>query len=771
MIERKRKKRKLHFLRLLIVLTAVFMIIGGGFAFGYTVYSLRDIPTFDPESLTPSNATLIYDKNGEQITAIGLEKRIPVKIQDVPAVVKKAFLAAEDNRFYQHHGIDLRAVVRAVVADLRHGNLTQGGSTITQQLAKNCFLSSEKKLKRKIQEVFLAIQIERHYTKDEIFEMYLNQIYFGEGAYGVEMASRTYFGKPVSALTLPEAALLAGLPQAPSAYSPYKNMDAATARRNTVLDLMVKYGYITATEAAAAKEKPIELSKSADQDRPEYPYPYFIDYVTDQLVERYGDTRVFKEGLRVYTTLDPAIQQAAEAAVAKPSNFPATEKDHKGVLQPQTAVVVLDPHTGYIKAIVGGREHKQIRGWNRATRPPGRQPGSSIKPVIAYGPGIELASMGPATVIDDYPIEYPGKPGYKPKNYDGQYRGMVTMRTAVALSINTVAVQVLDRVGAYRAAEFARKLGITSVNPDREGLSMALGASLVTPLQMAGAYGAFANQGVYVEPTAITLVKDAHGNVLDQFQPRKERVMRATTAYLITDMLRTAVQSGTGKRAALGARPVAGKTGTTDDRDNNWFCGYTPELVCTVWMGYDNDNVSRPRSLPPGSFGGTYTAQIWKDVMSQALKGTPIRDFQRPGNLVTASVDSKSGLLPGPNTPPEHIVTDLFVRGTVPTEEDNSHVLAEICPASGLLATEYCPERVARVLFKTGYEVPPIVQDYAERLPTKTCDIHGPGSVLQPLPPGDQPSGILPPIEEVGPPLRPEDTDNGTPKPNQNNNW
>lgn len=731
----KKKKYKLSLTRLAILVLAVMIILGGGAAFGMVVYSLQGLPAWDPASLDPSNATEIYDKDGNLITHIGKEKRVIVRIEDIPPEVKKAVLAAEDVRFYQHFGVDLRAIGRAAVTDITGGSLSQGGSTITQQLVKNSFLNPEKRFKRKIQEAFLAIQVERHFTKDEIFEFYLNENFWGGSTHGIEMAARTYFGKPVQEITLSEAALLAGMLQGPNHLNPYNNLDGAVARRNVILNLMVNYNFIDAAEAEEAKAEPVKLNNQAPSNE-SYPYPYFIDYVTDQLVDRYGEAQVFLEGLKVYTTLDPKVQKAAEAAMAKNANFPAAKRDDNGTVQPQAALVVLDHHNGHIKAIVGGREHTQLRQWNRATRTT-RQPGSSFKPIIAYGPAIEYQGMGPATVIDDIPIKFNK---WEPKNYDGVYRGLTTMRTAVSLSINTVAVKVLEKVTTGPAAEFARKLGINTLNPDNEGLAMALGGlnKGVTPLQMAGAYGAFANQGVYVEPIAITSVEDAQGNLVDKFEPTKHRAMKPTTAWLVTDMLRTAVQQGTGTRARMGTRPVAAKTGTTDLRENNWFVGYTPELSCAVWMGYDKGTIS----LPAGCYGGTYTAQIWREVMVKAHEGLPVHSFPRPSGIVSATVDAKSGMLPGPLTPPEHLVTDYFVKGTVPTKTDTSHVLAEICPVSGLLAGDFCPERVAQVRVDTGYKVPPSVKDFGQRLPTEVCDIHAFGVSL----PGSE--STLPPVDE-----------------------
>ncbi|RJX16675.1 MAG: penicillin-binding protein 1A [Desulforudis sp.] len=725
---RSKTRRRLNIFRLLVVLMALAVFIGGGAAFGLVALSLKDIPTFDVNALQPNNATLIYDKNGDLVAEIGLEKRIPISINDVPPHVKKAFLAAEDNSFYQHHGVDMRGIARSAWLNLTTGSRV-GGSTLTQQLVKNCFLTPDKQYKRKIQEVFLAVQVERHYSKDEIFQMYLNWNYFGEGAYGIQSAAATYFGKSVQDLSIEEAAMLAGLLQAPSYYSPYQNYDAALQRRNIVLGLMARFGHITEEQAETAKNKTIKLSDTTPAER-QYPYPYFIDYVTDQLVAKYGEVRVFREGLKVYTTLDPKIQEAAETAFANPNNFPGSNRDNKDTLQPQGAAVFLDPHNGYIKAIVGGREHTQRRQWNRATRER-RQPGSAFKPIIAYGPAIEYLGMGPATVFDDIPIKYPK---WEPVNYDGAFRGLVTMRTAVTWSVNMPAIKALEYVTPSRGVDFALKLGINNnLQDDRHNLAIALGGLThgVTPLEMAGAYGAFANQGVFIEPTAITLVKSNRDAVIEEVVPVKVRAMKATTAYLVTDMLRTAVNQGTGTRARMGDRPVAGKTGTTDKRENIWFAGYTPELVGVVWIGHDGD---QKKSLPVGAYGGVYGAQIWHEVMTKALAGVPVRNFPQPGGLITATVDSKSGLLPGPRTPLEHQVSDLFEKGTVPTEMDSSHVLVEICPATGLLASEFCPERITSVRVDVGYTVPDFVKDFDLRLPSETCDLHD-GSILPGFPP------------------------------------
>lgn len=738
MNHRNRKKRCLNPWRLALFILLLLSLSLGLSACGVVVYSLKDLPAFDPSQLEGSLSTILYDQNGQVITEIGVQNRIPVKLSAIPLDVQNAFLAAEDVRFYEHIGIDPRAILRAIYHNIRGRSIQEGGSTITQQLAKNCFLTPERTIKRKIQELILALAIERHYSKQEILEMYLNHIYFGEGAYGIQAAARTYFNKDVSELTLAEGALLAGLPKAPSLYSPFRNPEGALTRRNLVLDNMARYGFISPEEARAAKAEPLHLKPGKTAGK-SYPYPYFVDYVTDQLVEKYGVNQVFRGGLKVYTTLDPRIQEIAEEVLADPQNFPPSFRDATGRLEPQAAVVVLDPHTGHIKALVGGREYTHQRGLNRATDIH-RQPGSAFKPIIAYAPAVEYLGYGPATVIDDIPTQFGN---YQPKNYDGQYRGLITLRTALAYSINIPAVKLLQQVGKDMAINFAARLGF-EFSPGEEGLSLALGGlhKGVTPLQMAQAYAAFANQGVLITPTAILRVETKNGVVLDEFKPKMVRVMKATTAYLITDMLRSAVEYGTGRRAQLDSRPVAGKTGTTDESKDIWFCGYTPELVAVVWIGHDI-----PREMPR-EYGGRYPAIIWRKIMSQALAGRPIQNFPRPPGIVTATVDKKSGLLPGPLTPPEEQVTDLFASGTVPTRTDDTRVLVEICAASGQLATENCPERVTKVVIKRPYGVPPYVRDYSERMPTEKCQLHG-GTTTQETSGqqvyGEEPGALSPP--------------------------
>ncbi len=723
----RRLKRKLKLSRFFFLLLGI-AIIGAGCVLAAVLFtSIRDLPVISPGALESGASTMIYDKDGNLVTNVGLKNSVPVDLEEIPDNVKNAFLAIEDPAFYQHHGISIRGIARAAWSDLTSGQIVEGGSTITQQLVKVSFLTLDQTVKRKIQEVILAFQVERRYTKDEILEMYLNNTFFGEGAYGIQAAAQTFFGKDVSELTLEEGALLAGLPQAPSAYNPFKiytlegqekekQINTVISRRNAVLNSMVKNNFISQEQANQAKDTELKLDTNEVSQR-QYPYPYFLDYVTEQLIEKYGEAEVFKGGLKVYTSLDPKIQLIAEAAMSRSSNFPSSSADANGVMQPQGAAVVIDPRTGHIVALVGGREHTQKRSWNRASQTT-RQPGSAFKPIAAYGPAIEYLGRGAASVVDDVPVSYGS---YSPRNSDGVFRGLLTLREALTRSVNIVAVKLLNDTGINNAVRFASGLGI-NLDPDVHGLSMALGGlhEGVTPLQMAAAYGAFANHGVYIEPTAIIRVEKADGVILDQHVSKQRSAMKATTAYLITDMLRSVIQSGTGTGAQIG-RPAAGKTGTTDEGKDIWFVGYTPELTAAVWIGYDT-----PTSMPQ-AYGGMYPAKIWQEIMSKALSGLPVQDFNRPAGVVSATVDSKSGLLPGPNTPADSLVTDLFAEGTVPTEQDNVHVFVEVCAASGQLPNQYCPDRIIKPMIKLPYQVPATVLDYAQRVPTETCTIHGQG--------------------------------------------
>ncbi len=736
---RKSRRRRLRPGRLLAILGLLFVVLAGTSAIGLVAVSIRDIPAWNSEALLSSNSTLIFDRENKLVAKVGTENRVPVSINDIPDMAQLSFLAAEDHRFYQHFGIDLKGIARAAYIDIVGAGKHQGASTITQQLVKLSFLTPEKTFKRKIQEVILAIQVERHYTKPEILEMYLNKIYFGQGAYGIQAAAQIYFKKDAKDLTLAEAAMLAGIPKSPNYFSPLAAKETpedqphqSKGRQRTVLQLMVNYGFVDRATAEQAYNEEMKYAKASTK----YPFPYFVDYVTELLIKKYGEDQVYNSGLKVYTTLDQEIQTIVEGVMSDDKNFPPP----KGKDRPQGAVVVLDPANGHVRSIVGGREHTSRLGWNRAVRKPGRQPGSTFKPIIDYGPAIEYLSLSPATVVDDAPVKYGN---YEPPNHDKTFSGLITLRTALVNSVNVVAVKLLvDNVTIAKAIEFASRLGF-EIDGRSVGASLALGTEEVTPLQMAGAYGAFANNGVFNSPVVILRVEAPDGTVLEEFKPKPRQAMRPTTAYLLSDMMKSATQEGTGKNAHIG-RPTAGKTGTTDDGKDIWFAGYTPDLVGVVWLGYDSPTPMKE------AFGGGFPAKIWHKIMIQAHKKVPPRDFQRPPGIVTATVDKKSGLLPGPHTLPEHLVTDLFIEGTVPTEVDNTRVLVELCAATGLLPGKYCPDRVVRNMIKLPYTVPEQVADYKERVPAKMCTLHGPGgevpgpSISNGQAPGRKPPAPIP---------------------------
>ncbi|MHB1420798.1 MAG: transglycosylase domain-containing protein, partial [Bacillota bacterium] len=742
-----RRDKKLNKGRLILLLLLIFVFVAGSAGLGFAIGVIRNMSSWEPGNIRSDQSTLIYDKDGNQVTTIhGAEDRIPVEFDQIPDQLKKAFLASEDPRFYSHHGLDFRGIARAVLANFQHGFGDQGGSTITQQLAKNAFIGNpEKSLKRKLQEAVMAIQLERKYTKDEIFDFYLNQVLFGSNAYGIKAASRMYFGKDdLSQLTLSENAMLAGVVQRPNYWSPFKDPERSKTRRSYVLSRMVKLGYISQTQADAANAEDFKLADSevSQQDK----YPYFMDHVIEEasnLLEEKGidTTQLFTGGLKVYTTIDPGIQGKMEKVYANPENFPVSAKDQLV----QSSMVVLDHRTGEIRGIIGGREHTVKRGFNRATSDlMKRQPGSSIKPVAVYAPAIEKG-FGPATVLDDVPVSFPSTPKpYAPVNFDGRYRGLVTMREAIQYSMNIPAVQMLNTIGVGTGYDFAKKMGLPLTKDDRN-LSLALGGLTrgVSPLVMAGAYGTFANGGVRIEPHAVLRITDRSGKVLVDNKPQQEVVMSEQTAYLITSMLQTVVRSGTGTQARLG-RPVAGKTGTTQlppdlakkhlvGNKDAWFAGYTPELTAVVWMGYDQTDATHYLRKV---YGGWFPARIWKEVISDALKNVPEEDFQRPSGIVSVPVDKKSGLIPSELTPQSfilngatvtNIVDELFNKNNVPNEVSQAWVETQVCAETGQLPSTSCPDIITRVFLKrpetTGTVKP---EDAALAAPTTVCTIHGP---------------------------------------------
>lgn len=618
---RAKKAKKAGPLRRIRLFIALCLVVFAGLGFGYIFAAYQSLPAVG-NNMRPAVSSQVFDSHGRLITTLHSDQnRLPIDINKVPQNLQNAFIAAEDNRFYEHIGIDPIGIFRAIFANLTNRGIAQGGSTITQQLAKNAFLSQEQTLKRKIQEAMLALEIEHKYSKKEILEMYMNQIYFGQGAYGIQTAAKTYFNKDVNELTLTQCAMLAGLPKSPNYYSPFNNLNEAKKRKNVVLDQMVKYGYVSAAEAEDAKNQDLGLSKS-HQSKEADEYASFIDYVSQQVAKKYGDDALYKEGLKIYTTMDVDKQHAAVRAMR---NLPNNYTDENGLTQPQAAIVSIDPKTGHILAMVGGRGQDSFNRASMAVR----QPGSAFKPFV-YLTALQH-DMTPDTTMDDQPVTYGS---WSPKNAGGSYSGTMTLSDALAHSVNTIAVQLADKVGTKNIIANAKKMGITTLDAKDDNLAMALGGLTkgVTPLEMASAYGTFANKGVHVKPTAIVKILDRDGNVLEdastlEKEKTKTRVMSEREAYEMTTMLEGVIDHGTGTAAAIG-RPAAGKTGTTDDNKDAWFVGYTPDIVTAVWIGDDTGSHSLGEI-----YGGTIPAEIWKDYMSSATSDESGGDFSAPSGM------------------------------------------------------------------------------------------------------------------------------------------
>jgi len=730
MAETKRRRKRLNGRKLLRTIFFSIVILGFiavGIVGGYTINVIRNMPEYDISALTGELTTLIYDRDGNQVATFKAQKdRLPLEPTEIPLVMKQAIVAIEDQRFFKHHGVDPIRVGGAAIANLKSGDKSQGASTITMQLARTAILESQaKKWERKIQEAWLALKLDRQYSKEQILAFYLNHVYYGRGAYSLQTAANIYFGKDASDLTLGEAAALAGIINSPGRYDPYKNMEACKKRQALVLNEMVDMGYITAEEAQAAKDEPLQLAQK--ESNGSYEYQSFLDYVFEEAARILGlsesnTIRLYTGGYRIYTTMDTKTQKKAEEVYANDNNFPKG-KDDKII---QSAMVVMEAGNGEIWTIIGGRNIKEERGFNRATDAL-RQPGSAFKPITVYGPALELG-YGPGTVMDDYPDGYATK-GQKFVNHNNKYLGLTTFRVAVAQSINTIAVKALETIGVQSGIDFAKNLGITSLvetgDPSDSGVSIGLGGLThgVSPLELTAAYCAFANKGIYNEPYAIRRIEDYKGNILYEHTPKSRVAMSPQTAYLMTDMLISAVETGTARNARMD-RPVAGKTGTTSYNVDAWFVGYTTDLVGSVWLGYDKSD--RMYSV----FGGSYGAPIWKQVMETAHQGLPARSFSVPDGITSVTIDSKSGLLPSPLTPDNYKITEKFNAKFVPKDESNVWIQAPVCSESGLLLTDNCPQPVLKTFLRR--QVPWVgdiaPEDAVLEVPTDYCNIHGGGS-------------------------------------------
>jgi penicillin-binding protein 1A len=725
----------------------VLLVFGVSLAVGLFVGFLRDLPSPTRlEEYQPSVATILYTDLDEPFHSFYEQRRILVPLAKIPATLIQAVLAVEDARFYEHHGLSPRAIARALFMNVLAGRRAQGASTITQQLTRRLFLTPEKSLVRKIKEMLLALEIERRYTKAKILELYLNLVYFGHGAYGVEAAAQTYFQKSVGDLSLPEAAMLAGLPSAPNRFSPIVDPARARHRRDHVLNRMVAQGYVTREQADVASRTQFDESLFTRQATIA---PYFVEHVRQQLEETYGAYALYNTGLKVYTTLNLKMQRAADEALIGglreldkrhgyrlPPTQAETMRGHVGPYKPKAgeilrgtvlranpksvevqlgryrgeiafaslkwtklahpaeafkaggvvlvrvlsvdegtqrvdlaleqdpelegAFLALDPQDGSIKAMIGGYDFTRSK-FNRAIQAK-RQPGSAFKPFI-YATAFDRG-LTPSTVIDDSPISIETTIGgelveWSPENFDREFHGPTTLRRALENSVNVVTVKLLQEVGVGPVIKMAHQVGIASEL--RREISLAMGVSEVTPLEIVSAYGVFANGGVRAEPFTIRRVTDSQGQVLEQHVTTPQEAMRSETAYVLVNVLKGVIQRGTGARARILGRPLAGKTGTSSDSTDVWFVGFTPSLVAGVWIGYD-----LKRSLGEGETGGRLALPIWINFMRKALAGTESQDFPEPDGVVAISVDLQTGR-PAP-TGAVGTITEYFIEGTEPED-------------------------------------------------------------------------------------------------------
>ena len=706
---RTRARRRVRWARVVLLAFAAFILVSAAGVAEIVAKAFATMPVIGNPMARTSQASVIYAQvNGQwqPVTIVpGAIPRQTVDVSQVPPVVQDAFVAVEDKNFYTNTGIDFKSMARAALNDLE-GHPLQGASTITEQLARNLYLSQARTLTRKVQEAWLGMELARMYTKPQILGMYLNIIYLGAGTYGVETASETYFGTSVQNLTLPQAALLAGLPQDPNGYNPFLHPNAARTRRNVVLAVMAKLGYITAAQAKAAEAAPLGLSSSPPPSAPAgYPDAWFVDEVLSQLENTYHLSQqvIANGGLKIYTTLDPTIQQAAQQYVDNLPSMPQPCQPGASCQAPgiwslsqpasnilQLGLVVMNQYNGNVVAVIGGRQHTGEFDFNRAIQSTHLQPGSSIKPIVDYIPALE-AGMTAGTTVDDAVEAYdvnPGQPNYIPHDYQLPYYGLTTFDEALRRSVNTVAVKVLNKIGVQTGFNIAVKMGLPLTAAD-DHLSVALGGTTdcCSPLDMATAYSTIANGGSRVTPRFIEQVVSPDGQVLISNPPQvTPNVISPQVAYVMTKMLETVDEPqpnvgwditsgaydsnwGTGYDGQIhdnvSGWPSAAKTGTSQNDDALWYVGYTPLYTAAVWVGYD-----QPKPVAGGE-GGSYAGPIWKAVMTAAVAGQKVVHFTEPTGVVQAPIDIKapawSVAMPGPLTPPQDIREEWFVQGTQPT--------------------------------------------------------------------------------------------------------
>ncbi len=666
-------------LKVFFAMLIIFFLIGGGATAAVVIHYVNNTPPFDPSRLATVETSYLYDSEGNEITVLHEEQnRIIVNLDDVPDHVRQAFIAIEDERFFDHFGFDVTGSIRAAYANFQAGEIIQGGSTITQQLAQNAFLTTEKTYRRKVQEIWLALQLERNYSKEEILELYLNRIYFGNSAYGVEAAAQTYFNKSVDEISVAEAAMLAGIVRSPNNYNPIDSEEKALERMQTVLMSMDRLNYITEAQRREALAEELDYAEPRD---PDYPYPHFVDHVVHhELIEILSaipsiGTReeayraIYTGGLRIYTTLDPKMQSHVEEVLGRNDLYPTTIyvdmprvkeaiaqlppgrdltwdqlqefiDEENGVPQPQAAIVLADPTTGRIRALGGGRDYqKKVDEVLRFSTH--RQPGSAIKPIITYAPAFEEGVLaGAGSTLDDSPYTGPG--GWQPKNFDNRFRGWIPARDALYYSYNVPAVRAFEALGPRVGVHYAQKMGINSFTPEEvDNLSLSLGGFTrgVTAIEMAQAYGVLANEGVKVDMHTVERIEDRHGGIIYERQINPTQVLSPQSTFLVNDILQDFVQKYLGRALQID-RPVAAKTGTTENWKDVYLAAYTPNIVATFWMGYDEPKMGGIQQ------GWRYSTAFLREVFLEAFQELEIRDFNRPDGIVRMEVCTVSGLRP-----------------------------------------------------------------------------------------------------------------------------
>lgn len=688
-----KRKKKSILKRILISLFSIF-VIGFTILTGLFFYYGFTAPKITAADLQGATETQILDMNQELITKLGGENRDLIAPEEVPQGLKDAVTSIEDKRYYSHLGIDPIRIIGSFVRNLRAGHITQGGSTITQQLIKLSVFSTKKEdqtYKRKIQEILLALQIEREFSKEQILTYYLNKVYMANNTYGFGTAANYYFGKELKELTIPQLALLAGMPQAPSSYDPYAHPEQAQERRNIVLQAMKENGKLTDAQLQEAKATPItdglvDEHEQISTDDNRLIFDSFLTMVADEVKEKTG-LDVYSDGLTIETTVNSNAQNRLYE-ILNTNRYVQYVDDNV-----QNAVVMLDSTTGAVRAINGGRKQTNLLAYNRAIQND-RSTGSTIKPIMDYGPAIEYLNYSTGQTMVDKPTTYSS--GFELNNWDNQFMGTMTMRRALVLSRNTPAYQTFKAVGNDNVQAFLKKLDLSVMNDGKESLveSNAIGANL-SPLKMAAAYTAFANYGTYSKPYTVTKITTREGQVL-QFKPDQHQAMKDSTAYMITNMLKDTFTYGFANDLRMGNLPHAAKTGSTNYTPeqrkqigasenefvipDSWFIGYSPAYTISVWTGYDNP-YTKGHGLSQTE--ANYSKWIYGHLMNFAMKQTPVKDWEQPSSVVSSQivVGSNPLALAGPNTPADKVSTELFVKGAVPTQQ---YVEEKIAPPSGL---------------------------------------------------------------------------------------